>query len=245
VNETQTLDGFLNRRLLIAQPKSGFRAGHDSVLLAASVPAEPGDAVLELGAGAGVASLCLAARVEGCRVNGVELDPALVALANDNAARNALQARVSFHQVDVAAAGFNPGYFDRVFLNPPFHPASGSISNNPARARAMHDGGDALKLWTRIALRHTRDGGTVSIVLRADRLEEWAKDLPCAVTVLPLAPREGEAPKRALACLWPGTGPAFHTLAPFILHRAEGGSTEQAEAVLRHGEALVLPKPAA
>jgi tRNA1Val (adenine37-N6)-methyltransferase len=240
-----TLDGFLNRRLTIAQPGKGFRAGHDSVLLAASVPAEPGDEALELGAGVGVASLCLAARVEGCRINGFELDPALVTLANDNAARNALQDRVSFGQADIAADGFDAGRFDRLFLNPPFHPASGSKSDNPARARAMHDADDALNLWTRIALRHTCDGGTVSIVLRADRLEEWAKDIPCAVTVLPLAPREGDVPKRALACLWPGTAPAFRTLLPFILHRADGAPTPEAEEVLRHGGALPLAAPAA
>jgi tRNA1Val (adenine37-N6)-methyltransferase len=78
-------DGFLNKRILIDQPLAGFRAGHDSVLLAASVPAGAGQSVLELGAGAGVVSLCLAARVRAVSITGVEIDAELVALANANA----------------------------------------------------------------------------------------------------------------------------------------------------------------
>lgn len=58
-------DQFLGGRLMVAQPKTGYRAGVDPVLLAASVPAVRGESVLELGCGVGVASLCLAARVPG------------------------------------------------------------------------------------------------------------------------------------------------------------------------------------
>jgi len=83
-------DGFLGGRLIIAQPRAGFRAGHDAVLLAAAVPAKPGQRVLELGSGSGVASLCLAARVADVSVVGIEIDAELVRLANENAARNSM-----------------------------------------------------------------------------------------------------------------------------------------------------------
>ena len=97
-----TLDRFLGGRVVAAQPADGFRAGHDTVLLAAAVPAEPGSTVLELGSGVGIASLCLAARVPGVRIVGVEIDPDLVRLANDNAAHNDLSARVSFIAADAS-----------------------------------------------------------------------------------------------------------------------------------------------
>ena len=48
-------DGFLGGRLKIFQPKSGYRAATDPVFLAAAVPAQAGQSVLELGCGAGVA----------------------------------------------------------------------------------------------------------------------------------------------------------------------------------------------
>jgi len=103
-----TLDRFLNGRITVAQPVSGFRAGHDSLLLAAAVPAEPNSSVLELGSGAGVASLCLAARVPDIRITGIEIDPELVRLANENAARNAFADRVLFVLGEAETSIFEP-----------------------------------------------------------------------------------------------------------------------------------------
>ena len=103
VSESLTLDRFLGGRLTIAQPKRAFRAGHDTVLLAAAVPAGPREFVLELGAGAGVASLCLAVRVPDVRLLGIELNPELVRLANENAVRNGMGERVRFEAGDVPA----------------------------------------------------------------------------------------------------------------------------------------------
>ena len=50
----------------VSQPAQGFRSGLDAVMLAAAVPAREDSDVLEIGRGAGAASLCLAARVPGC-----------------------------------------------------------------------------------------------------------------------------------------------------------------------------------
>ena len=52
-------DTFLDGRVIVRQPETGFRAGLDAVMLAAAVP--EGATALELGAGAGPASQCLAA----------------------------------------------------------------------------------------------------------------------------------------------------------------------------------------
>src|SRR5690242_9396567 len=91
-----TEDAFLDGRLTIAQPVSGSRAGLDAVFLAAACPARPGHTVLELGSGSGIVSLAVAARVDGVMVTGVEVQPALCALATENARRNGLAARSAF-----------------------------------------------------------------------------------------------------------------------------------------------------
>ena len=70
-------DDFLGGRIGIVQPRVGHRAGSDAVFLAAAVPAKSGERVLDIGAGVGVAGLCLLARVPGIEVTAVEIDPAL------------------------------------------------------------------------------------------------------------------------------------------------------------------------
>ena len=65
-------DAFLGGRLRLWQPVRGYRAGGDPVLLAASVPAQAGQAVLDVGCGVGTAALCLSARVPGVAVTGLE-----------------------------------------------------------------------------------------------------------------------------------------------------------------------------
>ena len=235
-----TLDRFLGGRLTIAQPKKGFRAGHDTVLLAASVPADTVSHCLDLGAGAGVASLCLAARIPGVFVLGVEVDADLVRLANENAARNGLEDRVRFEQSD-AAQFDGAAQFNHVFFNPPFHPVSGNPSPSSQRDRAMRDGGGAISAWTRVALVSTRPHGTITGILRADRADEMLNERGSDTAILfPLFPHEGEAPKRVIVQIEKGQPGPVRRAPGLVLHASDGRNTEAAEAVLRHGAALRL-----
>src|SRR5947208_15855934 len=89
-----TEDAFLGGQLRLRQPKSGHRAGHDAMLLAASTPARSGDRVVAFGAGVGAAGLALARRVAGIELVLIDIDLGLGALAWDNAAANAPAADV-------------------------------------------------------------------------------------------------------------------------------------------------------
>jgi len=121
-----TEDAFLGGQLRLRQPKSGHRAGHDAVLLAAATPARSGDRVVDLGAGVGAAGLALARRVAGIELVLVEIDPGLAAMARANAAANALAADVVVLDVTsdagaFAATGLTPDSADVVLMNPPFN----------------------------------------------------------------------------------------------------------------------------
>src|SRR5471032_1480038 len=89
------IETFLDGQVRVEQPQSGFRSGLDAVMLAAAVPARPGQAALELGAGAGTASLCLAHRVPHVIITGVEIAADLAGLAGRNAAVNGMGDRKS------------------------------------------------------------------------------------------------------------------------------------------------------
>ena len=60
-----TEDAFLGGRLRLRQLKTGHRAGHDAMLLAAATSARRGARVVDFGAGVGAAGLALARRVAG------------------------------------------------------------------------------------------------------------------------------------------------------------------------------------
>ena len=59
-----TKDNFLGGGIRIWQPKKGYRAGIDPILLAASVNASEGQKVLDLGCGVGTASFAIGYRVK-------------------------------------------------------------------------------------------------------------------------------------------------------------------------------------
>ena len=229
-----TQDRFLDGRLVVDQTESGFRSGLDAVMLAAAVPARAGEAILELGSGAGVASLCLAARVPGCAVLGVERDAGLVDLARRNAASNNIEESVDFSAGDVLAL---PRAlcreFSHVFANPPFHGGEGEIPADAARAAALHDAG-RLDDWLRAGLKRTASGGTFTVILRTDRLAEALTALPpLGIEIFPLWPKDGAPSKRVLIRATKGARRPLALSAGLVLHNANGRYTAQADAVLR------------
>jgi hypothetical protein len=120
-----TEDGFLGGQLRLRQLKSGHRAGHDAVLLAASTPARSGDRVADFGAGVGAAGLSVARRVAGIKLLLVEIAPQLAELARANASANGIAAETIVLDVTggadtFAAAGLAPDSIDVVLMNPPF-----------------------------------------------------------------------------------------------------------------------------
>jgi tRNA1Val (adenine37-N6)-methyltransferase len=229
---------FLDGRVIVAQPDSGFRSGLDAVMLAAAVPATSGQTVLELGAGAGTASLCLAARVEGLKILGIEKDDALVALARSNAVANT--ANCSFAAADIF--DLPPDLkrdFDQVMANPPFH-GEGQASPDASRAAALMDEG-GLTAWLRLGLQRTISGGYFTAILRADRLNEALAALPeRGLCAFPLWPKQGVAAKRAILQARKGSRAPFCLLPGLILHQTDGSWTSEADAVLRRGGALAL-----
>ncbi|HEX4027713.1 MAG TPA: methyltransferase [Rhizomicrobium sp.] len=229
---------FLDGRVRVTQPETGFRSGLDAVMLAAAVPARAGESALELGAGAGTASLCLAARVPGVVLTGVEIDPELAALAAKNAAANGMEAMFVGADIFHLPTELKRD-FDQVFCNPPFH-GEGQASPDAARRAALSDGGK-LSDWLKLGLQRTVSGGFFTAILRADRLAEALAALPLeGASVLPLWPRAGDPAKRVIVQVRKASRAPFALLPGLVLHREDGASTPEAEAVLRRGAALAL-----
>jgi tRNA1(Val) A37 N6-methylase TrmN6 len=202
-----TEDAFLGGQLRLRQPKSGHRAGHDAMLLAAATPARPGDRVVDFGAGVGAAGLAVARRVGGIKLVLVEIDGTLAALARGNAAANTIPADVVV--LDVAssadaftAAGLIPDSADLVLMNPPFNdPARHRASPDKAREVAHVATSATLESWVRASRRILKSGGVLTLIWRADGLAEVLAALDRGFGSLAILPVHADARKPALRVL--------------------------------------------
>lgn len=257
-------DTLMGGRVRLRQPRGGYRVAIDPVLLAASVPARAGELVLDAGTGTGAAALCLAARVAGVGVVGLELFAAHAELARANLVLNHASDRIEIVEGDIARPppALAPGSFDHVMANPPHHePGAVRPSPDPGRAAAHVEGEAKLADWVGACLALARPGASVTFIHRAGRVAELVAELARgagAIVVLPLLPRQGQAAKRVLVQAragaaqngaeavgpaqngaGPGNSPA-RTLPGLVLHDADGAYTDAAEAILRGGGALAL-----
>ena len=173
-----TEDAFLGGRLRLRQLKSGHRAGHDAMLLAAATAAAPGNRVVDFGAGVGAAGLAVARRVETIDLVLVEIDVTLAALARANAAANALPAEVVVLDVEASAESFaaahlTPDSAEIVLMNPPFNDSARHRAS-PDRAREVAHVATAttLESWVHAARRILKPKGVLTLIWRADGLAE-------------------------------------------------------------------------
>ena len=249
MTELTTQDGFLGGQLRICQPKDGFRSGHDAVLLAASLsPAMPVEKLCELGSGAGVVSLCAAARLPQLEVTGIEIDEVQLALARDNAEQNGLADRVRFIAGDLTAPfdtlGLAGNHFDMVLANPPYY-RTGTVPEpeNQAKARAHLAAAQSMDIWVSRACALARAGAYVAFIQRAEALPELlAAFTPRLgdIVILPIAPREGAAAHRVILCGRRDRRGAPTLLPPLYLQNEQGAPSVAAENILRHGAALAF-----
>jgi tRNA1(Val) A37 N6-methylase TrmN6 len=198
-----TEDAFLGGRLRLRQPKSGHRAGHDAMLLAAATAARPGDRIVEFGAGVGAAGLALARRVAQIRLALVEIDAGLAELARGNAAANAIAADVIVLDVTSEAsvfadAGLAPDSADVVLMNPPFNdPARHRASPDKARESAHVATATTLEDWVHASRRILKSGGVLTLIWRADGIAEVLAALDRGFGSLKILPVHGDPAKTA------------------------------------------------
>ena len=245
-----TLDKFLGGHLLVRQPKSGYRAGIDPVMLAASIPAKQGQMVLELGCGVGVASLCLAKRVAGLTVHGVELQEAYADLAIKNAEENNVPLSVQCADLSYLPDELKSQTFDHVIMNPPYFDRDATVAaSDEGRETAMGEA-TALKDWVTVASKRVRTKGTVSFIFRTERFPDLLNAMPStlgSLQMFPIQPRVGRASELFILRARKLGRAAFRLEAPIVMHEGAQHSVdgesyrEDIQRVLRHGAALPIP----
>jgi tRNA1(Val) A37 N6-methylase TrmN6 len=241
-----TIDSLLGERVILKQSRTGYRVAIDPVLLASCIAVKSGDHVLDLGCGSGAASLCLAMRVQGITIDGLEKMPQMLELAAHNITANRFDDRINIVKGDVTNPPpeiMNTSY-DHVMSNPPYMLAgSGNAPPDPVKSAAMVESTADLASWVTLAWQVLRPKGTLSLVHRTDRLSDILNCLDKKfgdIVIYPLwpdAPR-AQASKRVLVRAIKGVKTPLRLLPGMALHDVEGGYTQAALAILQDGKSL-------
>jgi len=242
-----TCDAFLGGKVQLFQPRNGYRAGVDPVLLAACVNARAGQSVLELGCGAGAASLCLSARVPMLHLSGLERQPSYAALARRNALAN--RADMTVFEADLAEmpADLRQMRFDHVIANPPyFRRESSTAARDGGREGALGED-TPLEVWVQVAAKRLAPKGYAHFIHRSERLPDLLA--ACSgrlgsIEVLPLIPRSNRRAELVVLRARSAGRAAFRLHAPLVIHDGDSHGSDQEDytplirSVLRKGAAI-------
>jgi tRNA1(Val) A37 N6-methylase TrmN6 len=240
-------DGLIDGRVRLLQPLQGYRAGSDAILLAAAVPISGRQRVLDAGAGVGAVSICLACLNRQVLVAGIEIQLNLVRLAGRNVEHNCFNDRVEIISGDITCAPSQilTEQFDHVVCNPPFYSdGKATASPDPGKAIAHGEGMVPLTEWISFCVKRALPGGSITFIHRAERLPDMLTGLGQAgagdIRILPLWPGPGRPAKRVIVQALAQRRGSARLLSGITLHNDDGGETEDARRLLRHGYRIDL-----
>ncbi|WP_321389220.1 tRNA1(Val) (adenine(37)-N6)-methyltransferase [Emcibacter sp.] len=245
-----TTDDFLGGIVRLHQPRRGYRVAMDTVLLAASLELKPGERVLDVGAGTGGILTCLAGRLgddsSDLTLHGIELQPLHVLFARENAALNGFDDRIRYFEGDIVAPPetCEKNSYHHVVSNPPYY-EKGMHTASPQENRALAHTGSHLSLadWISCCLKMVRPRGYLSLIQKADRLDDILSALQGKageVVVFPVWPDDCGDAGRVIVRTRKDSRAPLALKRGLVVHKSEGGYTDRAEAVLRHGQKLTI-----
>ena len=245
------IDHVLDGRVALRQPARGHRAGTDAVLLAASVRLEPGDRLVDVGAGVGTVGLILALRDPGLSGHLLEADPGTASLARENTRLNAVEARLSVVDADLfdPPARRSKGLLDEqatlIVTNPPFYVGDEARVSPDARKAKAHVVGHGTSGrghgdWLRGALALLAPKGRLFMIHRPEALPALlsaGEGRLGGITVVPVHAKADGPAVRILLSGRKGSRAPLRIERGLTLHDAAGRFTAEAES-LHRGEVL-------
>ena len=231
-------DSLFSGNLVIYQEKKGYRFSLDAVLLAGLAKIKPADRIVDLGTGCGVVALILAYRKLGQSLLGVEIQPELAQLAQENVEINGFSDRIRILEMDYrrVASHLQSEGFDLVLSNPPYRKIdSGRINPDRQRALARHELAGSISEVFAAARFLLPRAGRLAVIYPATRLDHLlvtAHEHGFSPKELTVIHSDANSPGRLvyLECRKDG-GQELKVAPPFFIYRAEGTYSEAMQAI--------------
>ncbi len=245
VGRMNDVSNFLGGEVTVQQPIDGYRAGSDTVFLAASVMAHPMDRILDLGCGVGTLALLLKHRLACLDIVGVEIQNDLLDIAILNATHNDLY--IAFFQHNVADSYINSptalDSFDQIVTNPPyFYDATHAKTHSRRIARSMVN--VSLEQWIKFCQVMLRTRGYLTLIYPTAILDEVIFFLKKyhfgGIEIFLLWPKKGVSSKRTIVRARKGAKEPLKIDPGLVVHERNGAYTAEAYEVLYKGSELVF-----
>lgn len=238
----------LRGRVKLIQPEKGFHASMDSVFLAAAVNTSLKNAkLLDMGCGVGTVGLCVTSRIQDIELIGIDIQPELIVLAEKNAASNNIHAQFINSNIKDEKIIEN-NYFNEVIMNPPYVEAGTHITSPDKIKATSHDEGiseTTLEEWIKYAHQKLKQGGTLSVIHRADRLDDIILHLTKkrwfgSIIIYPMYSYKGENAKRVIVKARKERYEKLSIKQGIVIHNPDGKYTNEAEEILSNAKGLEL-----
>lgn len=240
-----THDTIYQGKIRLEQPREGYRFGTDAMLLAASVHAQPGERVLELGCGVGAVLLAAQSRLENVTFIGIEREEIYAALAVSNSHTNHAAEYVTVITGDVTEKLLFKsigGGFDHVIANPPYYETGRhSGAEKELRRVARQQMPEDLGLWLNAANRYLKPKGSITVIHSVEKLDELILGLKSfcgAIRIFPFWPQQGQSCKRIIVHALKGSKTPLTIMPGLVLHEHDGSPTPRAAQIINQGHSL-------
>lgn len=238
--ETTLLDG----KVILSQPVNGLRASMDTVLLSAAVKVRHQERILDMGCGTGGAGLCVLRRFNGgdVRLDGVDIQSELVAIAVENAAQNGFADQCVFKAGDVTDKTCYDEYtFDHILTNPPYYEDGARQASSDASREIAFSHTD-IETWIDRAHYWLKHKGSLTIIHRADMTDKILRAAGTRFGGIEIWPVHSKADKPAIRVI---VKMLKNRRSPMVLHpalvlfNADGTESTLSKRILRDGEGLI------
>jgi tRNA1Val (adenine37-N6)-methyltransferase len=233
---TITTDTFFNGKVALCQTLKGYRFSIDAVLLAAVVHPKPGEVVLDLGTGCGVVPIILAFRYPGVRCIGIELQPSLARLAEQNVTANHMQDQIRILHQDMRSIKQDAieGPVDWIVSNPPYRPTGcGRMNPDTERAVARHEIHLCLNELMQVCRKVLKTGGRFAVIYPVERLVDLLDEMRSSGIepkwMQSVHSHKDEAAKLVLVQGMMRSNPGLKVSPPLVIYDDHGRYTREVE----------------